>query len=288
MSKTINTSLTIRRPAAEIFRLLTTAAELEQWFAEHAEVDLAGGSYRFWGIHTPDVPAEGRQRLLAYEQGRSLSYVWPVNGNDTEVHFTLEEEEGVTLVKLTTVGNREWEQGHGSMTDFWVASLENLRLHALGHTALLKCDYRREQGRVELNLEIAEDPARVWQGLTDPAELDRFFASGARVELQPGGVFSYGWQAGGPQQVVSVEPAQSLEVSWQWGGEPETRVRWELNGSTGRTRLNLVHSGFGERKSQDYYAGWTSFLVTLKAMLELGDAWTKIETDGYVPEGATA
>lgn len=288
MSKTITSSIFINSPAAELFRFLTTAEDLRQWFAEHAEVDLAAGIYRFWGIHTPDVPQQGTQKLIAYEDGRSLSYVWHVNGNDTEVRFSLQPQDGGTLVKLVTVGNREWEAGHGSMTDFWVASLENLRLHALGHTGLLLCDYRRERGRVELNVEIDSDTSRVWEGLTDEQELDRYFASGAKVELKPGGVFSYGWEAGGPQQVVRIEPGRSLDVTWQWGGEGETHVRWELSESGGRTRLNLVHSGFGDRKSQDYYAGWTSFLVCLKAMLELGDAWSKVETDGYVPEGATA
>ncbi len=288
MSKTITSSITINRPAEEVYRLLTTAGELQQWFAEQAEVDLAGGVYRFWGIHTPNVPESGSQRLLAHEAGRSLSYVWNVNGNDTEVRFSLSEQDGATLVQLVTIGNREWEQGHGSMTDFWVAALENLRLHALGHGGLLRCDYRHVKGLVRLEEEISVDDATVWRGLTDPAMLDRFFASGAEVDLRPDGVFSYGWEAGGPQRVIAVEPGKSLDVTWQWGGEGETQVRWELTGSSGRTRLSLVHSGFGERKSQDYYAGWTSFLVSLKAMLELGDGWVKVETDGYVPEGATA
>jgi uncharacterized protein YndB with AHSA1/START domain len=40
------------RPA-RVFAALTDAAELEQWFAEHAEVEpQLGGAYRFWGKHT--------------------------------------------------------------------------------------------------------------------------------------------------------------------------------------------------------------------------------------------
>ena len=288
MSKTITSSVKINRPAAEVFRLLTTAGELQQWFAEHARVDLANGVYEFWGKYTPDVPAEGRQQQRGFDQDRSLSYMWHVNGNDTVVEFEFAADGDACVVNLTTHGNREWEQGHGSMTDFWVAALDNLRLHAQGRSGLLRCDYHHAQGTVACSVEIAADAAAVWRGLTDPAVLDRFFASGARVQLEPGGEFSYGWEAGGPQRVLTVEPGKSLEVSWQWGGEGESQVRWELQESGGRTRLNLIHSGFGERKSQDYQAGWTSFLVSLKSLLELGSDWARVETDGYVPDGATA
>ena len=92
MSKTINTTVRINRPAAEVFRLLTTTSELEQWFAEHARVDLAGGSYGFWGRYTPGLPSEAQQQLKGFQQDRSLSYVWHVNGNDTVVEFTLDGE----------------------------------------------------------------------------------------------------------------------------------------------------------------------------------------------------
>ncbi|MCB1221261.1 MAG: SRPBCC domain-containing protein [Planctomycetales bacterium] len=288
MSKTINTTVRINRPAAEVFRLLTTTSELEQWFAEHARVDLAGGSYGFWGRYTPGLPSEAQQQLKGFQQDRSLSYVWHVNGNDTVVEFTLDGDGDATVVKLVTHGNREWEEGSGSMTDFWVAALENLRLHAHGHAQILRCDYNHVRGPVDCAVEVASGASAVWEGLTDPGQLDRFFASGARVVLEPGGEFSYGWENGGPQSVVSLEPGRSLEVRWLWGTEDDTVVRWELKESSGRTRISLLHSGFGERKTQDYHAGWTSFLVSLKAMLELGSDWSKVQTDGYVPEGATA
>ena len=288
MSRTIKSSVSINRPADEVYRLLTTGSELTQWFAEHARVDLGQGIYEFWGRFTPGLPAEASQQLRSYEQDHSLSYQWLVNGNETVVEFELGTDGTATLVQLTTQGNREWEQGHGSMTDFWVAALENLRLHAMGHSGLLLCDYNHVQGTVACSVEIEADEATVWRGLTDPRELDRFFASGARVQLEPGGEFNYGWESGGPQNVITVDPGRSLDVSWQWGGEADSQVRWELARSGGRTRLSLIHSGFGEKKSQDYHAGWTSFLVGLKAMLELGDDWSRVETDGYVPDGATA
>lgn len=288
MSKTITSSVRIKRPAADVYRMLTTASDLQQWFSEHAEVDLEKGVYQFWGKYTPDVPTQGKQQLQSHVPGKSLSYLWHVNGNDTVVEFKLGADGDACEVSLTTHGNREWEQGHGSMTDFWVAALDNLRLHAQGHGTLLRCDYHHVQGTVACSVEIAADAASVWRGLTDPAVLDRFFATAAKVQLKPGGVFSYGWEGGGPQKVISIEEGKSLEVSWIWGGEGESQVRWELQESSGRTRLSLVHSGFGERKSQDYQAGWTSFLVSLKALLELGSDWVRVETDGYVPDGATA
>ncbi len=48
-------------PAApgRVFAALTTAAELERWFAEHVEVDArAGGVFKSWGRFTYGAPSK--------------------------------------------------------------------------------------------------------------------------------------------------------------------------------------------------------------------------------------
>lgn len=80
-----------------------------------------------------------------------------------------------------------------------------------------------------------------------------------------------------PVEILELVPAERLAYSWRWE-EQETVVRWELEGSGGRTRLTLVHSGFGEdRDAEGYRLGWQAFLVSLRRLVELGDAWRKPE-----------
>jgi hypothetical protein len=49
------------------------------------------------------------------------------------------------------------------------------------------------------------------------------------------------------------------------------RLRWAH-------AAELVHSGFGEdRDAEGYRLGWQAFLVSLRRLVELGDAWRKPE-----------
>jgi len=74
--------------------------------------------------------------------------------------------------------------------------------------------------------------------------------------------------------------AYSWRHSWDDGAGPEaTAVRWELEGSQGRTHLTIVHSGFGgdARKTDGYQLGWLEFLASLKRMHEVGAGWRPVE-----------
>ena len=60
--------------------------------------------------------------------------------------------------------------------------------------------------------------------------------------------------------------------------ERTTVVRWELDGSQGRTHLTIVHSGFGaDRRTEGYQLGWMEFLASLKRMHEVGPAWAPVK-----------
>ncbi len=55
-------------------------------------------------------------------------------------------------------------------------------------------------------------------------------------------------------------------------------VRWQLREARGSTFLTLVHSGFDDDAlAEQFRQGWPGFLVELKRILELGEAWQPIQ-----------
>ena len=78
-----------------------------------------------------------------------------------------------------------------------------------------------------------------------------------------------GWCASpGPVEIVDLAAPNRLAYTWAYPPEPESVVTWELEGSGGRTRVTITHTGFGDREVGDYEAGWMSFLVTIRNQVE--------------------
>ena len=97
-----------------------------------------------------------------------------------------------------------------------------------------------------------------------------------------GGRYSFGWDHG-PVKILELEPDKVLAYSWRhtWEdgqGPDSTVVRWELDGSQGRTHLTIVHSGFGPggHRPDGYQLGWMEFLASLKRMHETGPSWRSV------------
>jgi uncharacterized protein YndB with AHSA1/START domain len=86
---------------------------------------------------------------------------------------------------------------------------------------------------------------------------------------------SFGWGREGPVRILSILPNEELSYSWEHADDPETVVTWSLQSPNGRrtARLTLVHSGFGERDTEDFRTGWLKHVVWMKALLERGDEW---------------
>jgi uncharacterized protein YndB with AHSA1/START domain len=97
------------------------------------------------------------------------------------------------------------------------------------------------------------------------------------VEPETGGKYLYGWDHG-PTKILDVEPDKKLSFNWEWEDEPDTVVTWSLEGSGGKTRLTLVHSGFApDRNMEDYQIGWLHFINRIKSLSEVGETWDKVQ-----------
>jgi uncharacterized protein YndB with AHSA1/START domain len=294
MTETYTLQVAIGAPPETVYAAFTSAAALQRWLAEHAEVALDDGVFEFWGRFTLDGE-RGRQRLTSFEPGRGLSFSWSLGGATTEVAIAVEPIETVETVEtvaggaggsvltLTHSGVPPRSAGEAYwVRDLLMLSLANLASYCEGREVAPMCDVSASRdGQARAAVQIDAPPGQVFASLIEPAQLDRWIATGAEVEPHVGGRYSFGWNHG-PVKILELEQDRALAYSWRhsWDdgdGPDSTVVRWELEGSQGRTYLTIVHSGFGaDRRPDGYQLGWQEFLVSLKRMHEVGPSWQPV------------
>ena len=88
MTETYEVEADVDAPVEVVWQALTDGRQLERWFCEHADVDIAAGRFDFWGRHTPGVPtrAEGHGRVIEVDPHRLLRVEW----GDMTISFHLD------------------------------------------------------------------------------------------------------------------------------------------------------------------------------------------------------
>jgi len=133
--------------------------------------------------------------------------------------------------------------------------------------------------KVETEITIAATREQVWEALTDPDELVRWFPLEAKVNPGPGGriYISWGCNLDGNCRIEYWEPGRRLVTTWfEPAGARQPRplvVEYTLESVGGKTTLRLVHSGFGTGADWDdeYHGvrrGWNFELRSLRHYLE--------------------
>lgn len=138
-------------------------------------------------------------------------------------------------------------------------------------------------GVIERTIELRQAPERVWRALTNPNEIAKWFSTGARLDLRPGGHATFTWshepdEHGGTYEarVERVEPQRRFAFRWTtppnvpFETAPTTLVEWELHARPdGGTTLVVRESGFVndvDRSAND--AGWLKETGELARYLE--------------------
>lgn len=279
----------IAAPREAVYHALVDAEALRCWLAEHASVSLRDNVFQFWGRYTPRG-ARARQRLLAAEPGRTLRFAWTLDGTDSVVDVTLEPDgaDG-TVLRLSQTGVPTLDEmmaptgrrdGLHSMHTFWGAALANLAAYAEGREPMPKCDFGVDRANeIRISLTIGASPEQVFESLVEPRRIAVWFGWEAEVQPWVGGRMTLGAQG----EIFEFEPGRTLAYSDLEG----TVVRWELQGSEGRTQLTFVQSGFGADEldsAAQHEAGWLGGLAELKRMHELGAAYRPLTVDSELPE----
>ena len=281
MNETIVLRQHITASPEAVWKALSDPADLERWLCEHADVSLHDGQYAFWGRFDPS--GAGGQRLLEADPPRTLRYVWPLGVLDGQVELALEPDDAGTSVTLTHTNAPLRVPDEVFVRDWWQLSLDNLADFVEGRPMAGRVDFPMLRG-LEARFEVDVDapPEEVFAALVEPDQLERWLARGATVEPRVGGRYDLGWDIG-PTRILELVPNERLAFDWrQGGGGSETVIRWELEGSDGKTHLTVVQSGF---VSEGEAASWTialaSRVASLKRMLEVGAGWRPVERLQY-------
>jgi uncharacterized protein YndB with AHSA1/START domain len=133
---------------------------------------------------------------------------------------------------------------------------------------------------LQLPIFIHAPGTRVFQAISEPQLLTKWFMDRAALSAWKGGEYSFTWE-GGPThsgRVLEFERGKRLTLTWQWPGKEHlgvTKLRLMIRAQHGGTLLTFTHSGF--RKSRAWnelyegaIRGWTYFMFNLKAFIETG------------------
>ena len=278
-------------PLKVTYEALTDPAALRVWLAEHADVDLPG-KYEFWGRYTPDG-AQPRQRVLHVDE-RTIRFAWTLDGVETTTHIEVAEDEDGTLVTLSQSDLPSFADvladkagARGALQTFWSLAIANLADYLAGRELTPKCDFTSSELHASVVIDAAPD--KVFDSMIQPEVFRKWF--GANVDIEPyvGGRFAMGGfelDPGGAK-FVEFEPGRKATLRFADG---ET-TSWELEGSDGKTRLTMVHSGF-DPANPPYpgWAGWLGGIAGLRHYHELArrrSIWRQVEIAG-VPAGMFA
>ena len=141
-------------------------------------------------------------------------------------------------------------------------------------------------------IDVAAPPSRVFQALTNPADLMSWFKGGDscpakfwRMNARKGGAYGYSTRKGDLPvngvdeldcrgEILEFDPPWLLVYTWvaNWhlDKQKSTVVRWELTVSPSGTHVKVTHSGlaFDSKSREDYRGGWPGVLGNLKQFLE--------------------
>jgi uncharacterized protein YndB with AHSA1/START domain len=147
------------------------------------------------------------------------------------------------------------------------------------------------QDSVVVEIHIAAPPERVFQGITKPEQLMRWFSDACspvkvwEIDARKGGRWRSAnhpsakslngvneFRAGG--EILEIDPPRLLIYTWHanWHDDPSlaTVVRWELQADDNGTKVKVTHSGLAKEKlaREDYSGGWTGVVKLLKEFVE--------------------
>ena len=130
---------------------------------------------------------------------------------------------------------------------------------------------------LEKELFIKASPQRVFQALTEKADLERWFVQKAEVDARPGGAIRFEWRPDAVEigTILVFDPPHRLSYTWEALGPGPTTITFALTAENDGTRLHLIHTGIGEGEDWDNYytavdSGWSAHLIDLTTWLENG------------------
>jgi uncharacterized protein YndB with AHSA1/START domain len=142
---------------------------------------------------------------------------------------------------------------------------------------------QEESMEIRKSIVIDASPEVVFQAITDPNELTRWFPDQAILEPKVEGKMKFSFFKTDSEYrqmdyfpegtITEFIPNKRLSYSWHEPNIPDfpnTVVTWELERiKNNKTRLNLLHTGFkADETAKKHNEGWSHFLTELKKYCE--------------------
>lgn len=135
--------------------------------------------------------------------------------------------------------------------------------------------------KIEREVTINAPISTVWETITRPEHISKWFSDSAELELKPGGIGKIKWERFGeaPLEIVDVDEPHIFSFRWVSADEEtrqnngQTLVKFVLTEDGEGTRLLLTETGFAqlditneEKKSvyDKHSNGWISLLTSLQ------------------------
>ena len=148
-----------------------------------------------------------------------------------------------------------------------------------------------DQDAIVSEIDVAAPAERVFQALTDPQQLMRWWNSEEctteffEMDTRPGGQWRFGTKKSKLNvnavnrfschgEVLECDPPHLLAYTWisNWHDDKsrKTIVRWELTPTKDGTHVKVTHSGLAEETvaRKDYSGGWPGVVQLLKTFVE--------------------
>lgn len=130
---------------------------------------------------------------------------------------------------------------------------------------------------VKKELFLNATPQRVFQALTEQAEMERWFVRSAEVDVRPGGALRFEWALDMVEtgRTLVFEPSHRFSYTWEAFSPSPTRIVFEVAAEQDGTRLHFTHTDIGEGEYWGNYAegmnhGWDIHLKNLTTWVETG------------------
>ncbi len=136
---------------------------------------------------------------------------------------------------------------------------------------------------IEKHIVINASQEVVFKAITDPKELTNWFPDQAILEAKVGGKMKFSFYKGKEDEhedcsgaegtIIDFIPNKKVSYTWEKHDAPDfprTVVTWELEEiENGRTRVNLLHTGFESGKLfKQHDEGWSYFIDRLRKYCE--------------------
>jgi uncharacterized protein YndB with AHSA1/START domain len=109
-------------------------------------------------------------------------------------------------------------------------------------------------------------PAEVWSAVTEPERIARWLAPTTLLDDRRYRI-DFGDDQRTTGEIVRCDPPRSLLVTWDFAGEPTSRVSLHVRPDGDGAVLVLDHARLPRNQGAGYGAGWEAYLARLEAEL---------------------